>query len=150
MYSLEDPESDGTFKIDRLSGTIRTTKSLDFEERQVHSLLVLANDKGNPSLSSEATVTINVVDVNENLYAPQFSDFVLTGSVRENMPVGSFVVQVNATDLDPPGMDSDLEYSIRGGDGIGIFSIDRSGKCVCVCLCRSSKANTEIISTYDI
>lgn len=128
LYSLEDTDSDGTFKIDRLSGTIRTTKPLDFEERQVHSLIVFANDKGNPSLSSEATVTINVVDVNENMYAPVFSDFVLTGKVKENQPLGSFVMQVNATDLDPPGGDSNIEYSIRGGDGIGIFSIDNKGK----------------------
>ncbi|KAJ8966922.1 hypothetical protein NQ314_003225 [Rhamnusium bicolor] len=128
LYSLEDSDSDGTFKIDRLSGTIRTTKPLDFEERQVHSLIVFASDKGNPSMSSEATVTINVVDVNENMHAPQFSDFVLTGEVKENKPVGSFVMQVNATDMDPPGGDSNVEYSIRGGDGIGIFTIDNQGR----------------------
>lgn len=128
LYSLEDSDSDGTFKIDRSSGTIRTTKPLDFEERQVHSLIVFANDRGNPSLSSEASVTVNVVDVNENTYAPQFSDFVLSGSVLENHPVGTIVMQVNATDNDPPGEDSRIEYSIRGGDGIGIFSIDDKGK----------------------
>lgn len=128
LYSLEDSDSDGTFKIDRLSGTIRTTKPLDFEERQVHSLIVFANDKGTPSLSSEATVTVYVVDVNENMHAPQFSDFVLTGKVKENRPVGTVVMRVNATDLDPPGGDSNIEYSIRGGDGIGIFSIDNEGK----------------------
>lgn len=126
-YALEDSDSDGTFRIDRLSGTIRTTKPLDFEERQVHSLIVFASDLGNPSLSSEATITIHVVDVNENMYAPIFSDFVLAGSIAENQPVGAIVMQVNATDADPPGEDSRMEYSIRGGDGIGIFSIDPKG-----------------------
>lgn len=130
VYSLEDTDSEGTFKIDRLSGTIRTTKPLDFEERQVHSLIVYASDRGNPSLSSEATVTVNIVDVNENMHAPQFSDFVLTGKVKENQAVGSFVMQVNATDQDPPGGDSNVEYSIRGGDGIGIFSIDNQDPAV--------------------
>lgn len=128
IYSLEDSDSDGSFKIDKLSGTIRTTKPLDFEERQVHSLIVFANDKGNPSLSSEASVTVNIVDVNENLHAPQFSDFVLSGAVRENQPIRTEVMRVNATDLDPPGEDSRIEYSIRGGDGIGIFSIDNKGE----------------------
>lgn len=128
VYSSEDVDSDGSFKIDRLSGTIRTIKPLDFEERQVHSLIVFANDRGNPSLSSEVSVTINVVDVNENMYAPQFSDFVLTGSVLENQPAGAVVMQVNATDHDPPGEDSRVEYSIRGGDGIGLFSIDKKGE----------------------
>ncbi|KAL3276610.1 hypothetical protein HHI36_011982, partial [Cryptolaemus montrouzieri] len=127
IYSLEDSDSDGTFKIDKLSGTIRTTKLLDYEERQVHSLVVFANDRGNPSLSSETGVTINVVDVNENLHTPQFSDSVIAGKVRENQPIGTFVMQVNASDADPPGGDSNIEYSIRGGDGIGIFSIDNQG-----------------------
>ncbi|KAK4880913.1 hypothetical protein RN001_004232 [Aquatica leii] len=128
LYTLEDSDSDGTFKIDTLSGTIRTTKLLDFEERQVHSLIVFANDRGNPSLSSETSIVINVVDVNENLYAPVFNDFVISGSVLENQKIGTVVMQVNATDHDPPGEDSRIEYSIRGGDGIGIFSIDTKGK----------------------
>lgn len=129
VYTLEDTDNEeGTFKIDRLSGTIRTTRALDFEERQVHSLVVCASDKGNPSLSSEVSVTINVVDVNENNYAPHFGEFVLSGSVAENQPVGTIVMEVNAEDNDPPGEDSRIEYSIRGGDGIGIFSIDNKGK----------------------
>lgn len=141
FYSSEDVDSDGSFKIDSLSGTIRTTKLLDFEERQVHSLIVFANDRGNPSLSSEVSVTINVIDVNENMYAPQFSDFVLSGAVMENRPIGTVVMQINATDHDPPGEDSRVEYSIRGGDGIGIFSIDNKGKSLYVglvisCICR--------------
>ncbi|XP_050293822.1 fat-like cadherin-related tumor suppressor homolog isoform X3 [Anthonomus grandis grandis] len=126
-YTLEDSDSDGTFKIDKLSGTVRTTKPLDFEERQVHSLMVFANDRGNPSLSSEATVTVNVVDVNENAHAPIFSEAVLIGNVSENRPVGTVVMKVSAIDLDPPGGDSMVEYSIKDGDGIGLFSIDNEG-----------------------
>nr|XP_023018375.1 fat-like cadherin-related tumor suppressor homolog [Leptinotarsa decemlineata] len=126
-YFLENNDGDDIFTIDEISGSIRTTKALDFEERQVHSLLVFASDRGTPSLSSEARVTINVVDVNENMYTPQFEDFVLTGKVKENQPVGTFVMQVNATDLDPPGGDSNIDYSIRSGDGVGIFSIDKKG-----------------------
>ncbi|XP_066149601.1 fat-like cadherin-related tumor suppressor homolog isoform X2 [Euwallacea fornicatus] len=127
-YFLESSDSDGTFTVDKLSGTVRTTKPLDFEERQVHSVMVLARDRGNPSLSSEATLTINVVDVNENAHAPLFPDAVLTGSVRENRPIGSIVMTVTAVDLDPPGGgDALIEYSIRGGDGIGLFSIDNNG-----------------------
>ncbi|XP_060526655.1 fat-like cadherin-related tumor suppressor homolog isoform X2 [Cylas formicarius] len=126
-YSLEDSDSDGTFVVDKLSGTIRTTKALDFEERQVHSLMVFASDRGNPSLSSEATVTVHVVDVNENVHVPTFSDSVLVGKVSENKPPGTVVTRVNATDADPPGGDSNVEYAIKGGDGIGLFSIDNEG-----------------------
>lgn len=126
-YSLSE-DSESSFKIDKLSGTIRTTKSLDFEERQVHSVIVKAIDRGTPALSSETSVIIEVIDVNENKYAPQFEDFVLSGSVSENQPIGTHVMVVAAKDSDAPGPDSRITYSIRGGDGLGLFSIDGDGK----------------------
>lgn len=126
-YSLSE-DSESSFKIDKFSGTIRTTKSLDFEERQVHSITVKAIDRGTPALSSETSVIIEVIDVNENKYAPQFDDFVLSGSVAENQPIGTHVMVVTAKDSDAPGPDSRITYSIRGGDGLGLFSIDGDGK----------------------
>jgi protocadherin Fat 1/2/3 len=75
-------EGEGYFKIDKQSGTIRTAKQLDFEERQIHSLIINAIDKGIPTLSSSATLIVEVIDVNENRFAPQFEDFVLMGSVK--------------------------------------------------------------------
>lgn len=45
---------EGFFKIDKSTGTIRTAKQLDFEERQIYSLAIVAVDKGNPSLSSSS------------------------------------------------------------------------------------------------
>lgn len=126
-YSLSE-DSESSFKIDKFSGTIRTTKALDFEERQVHSVIVKAIDRGTPALSSETSVIIEVIDVNENKFAPQFEDFVLSGSVSENQPVGTHVMIVAAKDSDAPGPDSRITYSIRGGDGLGLFSIDGDGK----------------------
>ncbi|CAL7945195.1 unnamed protein product [Xylocopa violacea] len=129
-YFLSDAmESEGYFKVDKMSGTIRTTQSLDFEERQVHTLTILARDRGEPSLSSETMVIIEVVDVNENMHAPVFDDFVVSASVFENQPVGTLVTTVRAKDADPLGGDSRVGYTIRGGDGIGIFSIDNEGEC---------------------
>jgi protocadherin Fat 1/2/3 len=119
---------EGIFSVDRLSGTIRTVEALDFEERQVHSLTVRARDRGSPSLFTDTNVIVEVVDVNENLHAPLFDDFVVSTSVRENQPIGTLVTTVRATDADPPGDDSRVAYSIRGGDGIGLFSIDSEGK----------------------
>ncbi|XP_017885413.1 fat-like cadherin-related tumor suppressor homolog [Ceratina calcarata] len=127
-YFLSDAtESEGFFKVDKVSGTIRTTQSLDFEERQVHTLSIVAKDRGEPSLSSETMVIIEVIDVNENLHAPVFDDFVVSASVYENQPVGTLVTTVRAKDADPVGGDSKIGYTIRDGDGIGIFSIDDEG-----------------------
>lgn len=127
LYSISD-DIDQNFKIDKYTGTIRTTKALDFEERQIHSLTVRAIDRGTPSISSEATVIVEIIDVNENRFAPQFEDFVLTGSVAENQAPGTHVMTVIAKDADAPGPDSRISYSIRGGDGLGIFTIDHEGK----------------------
>ncbi|XP_018345119.1 PREDICTED: fat-like cadherin-related tumor suppressor homolog [Trachymyrmex septentrionalis] len=128
-YFLSDAmESEGFFKVDKVSGTVRTTQSLDFEERQVHTLTIVARDRGEPSLSSETMLVIEVIDVNENLYTPVFDDFVVSASVFENQPIGTLVTTVRAKDADPPGGDSRIGYSIRGGDGVGIFSIDNEGE----------------------
>lgn len=94
------------------------------------TICVLASDKGNPPLTSEATILVDVIDVNENQYTPQFEDFVLAGdgnSVRENQPIGTYVMNINTRDNDPPGPDSRMAFSIRGGDGLGLFTIDNEG-----------------------
>ncbi|XP_075235036.1 fat-like cadherin-related tumor suppressor homolog [Lycorma delicatula] len=121
---LGEAEVDIPFKIDRLTGTVRTLKKLDFEERQIHSLTVRAKDRGTPSLSAEATLIIEIVDVNENLHPPQFDDFVVSASVAENQPIGTLVTTIKASDADPPGDDSRVGYYIRAGSGVGYFSID--------------------------
>lgn len=128
-YSIiEHGDYGGFFKIDALTGTVRTLKSLDFEERQIHNLVIRAADRGVPSLFSETSVVIEIIDVNENLYSPLFDDFVLEGSVRENQPVGTRVLTIKASDADPPGMDSRINYSVKGGSGMGFFSVDNEGK----------------------
>ncbi|XP_011501552.1 PREDICTED: fat-like cadherin-related tumor suppressor homolog [Ceratosolen solmsi marchali] len=123
----DEPDVEAFFEIDRLSGAVRTSRKLDFEERQLHTLTIIGKDKGEPVLSSETILIVEVVDVNENLHAPLFNDFVTSASVFENQPVGSLVTQVRARDADPPGGDSRVGYSIRGGDGVGLFSIDNEG-----------------------
>ncbi|XP_046644672.1 fat-like cadherin-related tumor suppressor homolog isoform X5 [Daphnia pulicaria] len=115
------------FSIDKVTGTVRLARRLDFEDRSVYNLTVRAKDRGSPSLSSEAYLAVEVVDVNENLYAPRFEDFVTEASVRENAPPGTLVAKVTATDADPSGDDSRLSYAIRGGTGLGLFSIDNEG-----------------------
>lgn len=126
-YSLELNDED-IFSIDKLTGTIRTTKELNFEDRQVHRLVVKARDRGAPSLHSETNVIIEVIDVNENVFSPIFNDFVVSCSIKENLPIGSYVTTVKAVDYDVLEDDSKVSYSIRGGDGLGYFTIDDEGK----------------------
>lgn len=128
-YSLqEELVDDGVFKIDKYTGVIRTQGYLDYETRQVHNLIVSAIDRGTPSLTSNVPVVIEIIDVNENRFAPEFSDFVFVGSIMENQPKDTIVMRINATDADPYGLDSKISYSIRGGDGMGVFAVSEEGK----------------------
>lgn len=127
-YFLSDAmEDEGYFKVDKVSGTVRITRPLAFEERQVHTITIVAADRGEPTMSSETMLIVEVVDVNENLHAPHFDDFITSASVSENQAIGTLVTTVKAKDADKPGIDSRVGYSIRGGDGLGFFSIDNQG-----------------------
>ncbi|KAM7398079.1 hypothetical protein PAMA_006109 [Pampus argenteus] len=75
------------------------------------------------SLFNDFNRTFEVVDVNENLYAPYFSDFTVRGSVKENSRAGTSVLTVSAKD-DDRGRDGVLRYSVKGGSGLGTFTID--------------------------
>ncbi|XP_054868346.1 protocadherin Fat 3a isoform X5 [Amphiprion ocellaris] len=122
-YSLAN-DYNGWFEVDRASGAIRLTKELDYETQQFYNLTVKAKDKGRPvSLLSVTFVEVEVVDVNENLYAPYFSHFALTGVVKENARIGTTVLQVTAND-DDAGRDGEIQYSIHDGSGLGRFAID--------------------------
>ncbi|XP_016104917.1 protocadherin Fat 3-like isoform X2 [Sinocyclocheilus grahami] len=122
-YSLAN-DFDGHFEVDKTSGAIRLTKELDYETQQFFNLTVRAKDKGRPvSLLSVSFVELEVVDVNENLYAPYFSNFAMNGSVKESIRIGTSVLQVSARD-DDTGRDGEVQYSIRDGSGLGRFTID--------------------------
>lgn len=118
-----------TFSLDSISGTVRLFKPLDFEARQIYNITIQAQDGGVPVLRSVAYVIIEVIDVNENLHSPMFSSFAMTGAVLEGQEIGTFVMQVKATDEDVMPENSRLSYYIDDeGDGVGIFSIDQLGK----------------------
>ena len=137
-YTLADHQDHGSetrvkFEVDELSGSVRIREALDYEKRQVYNITVKAFDLGSPSLSSIATLYVEVIDVNENIFPPKFESFFLRASVRENEPVGSHVAKVTAIDYDgqlrgdPDSDDARVSYSIRGGDGLGTFWVDNEG-----------------------
>ncbi|EDL10121.1 mCG133388, isoform CRA_d, partial [Mus musculus] len=71
---------------------------LDREHQSSHHLILTAMDGGDPPLSSTTQVWIKVTDANDN--APVFSQDTYKVSLRENIPPGTLVLQVTATDQD--------------------------------------------------
>lgn len=67
-YSLTEDSSHGAFSVDSLTGAIRTTRSLDRESRAQYTLRAVATDGcARGPLTSVATVTVQVEDVNDNV-----------------------------------------------------------------------------------
>ncbi|XP_053092858.1 protocadherin alpha-3 isoform X15 [Pangasianodon hypophthalmus] len=73
-------------------------KSLDRETSPSHKLLLTALDGGKPPRSGTMEITIDVLDVNDNI--PVFTEDSYSVKLSENVPIGTTVAQVNATDLD--------------------------------------------------
>nr|XP_033783598.1 protocadherin gamma-A4-like [Geotrypetes seraphini] len=85
-------------------------KSLDREEQAVHHLILTASDGGDPVRSGTAQIHVIVLDANDN--APVFNQSVYKVEVLENVPIGTVVVTLNATDKDE-GMHSEIKYLFR-------------------------------------
>nr|XP_020442166.1 protocadherin alpha-3-like [Monopterus albus] len=84
-------------------------KSLDREKTRQHLLFVTAVDGGKPQKSGTLNVSIIVLDSNDN--RPVFSQELYNIEITENVPVGTSVIQMNATDADE-GTNSEIEYSL--------------------------------------
>ncbi|KAM6422630.1 protocadherin gamma-B5-like [Liasis olivaceus] len=73
-------------------------KPLDRESEPTLQLTVTALDGGKPTKAGTAQIRINVTDANDN--PPIFTQEIYTVSLRENIPVGFLVLQLEASDKD--------------------------------------------------
>ncbi|XP_062044950.1 protocadherin gamma-B5 isoform X18 [Lepus europaeus] len=85
-------------------------KTLDREQQSYHRLILTALDGGDPSLSGTTELRIQVTDANDN--PPVFTQDVYRVGLRENLPPGTAVLRVSATDQDA-GINSEITYSLR-------------------------------------
>uniref|UniRef100_A0A8C2E4Q2 FAT atypical cadherin 2 n=1 Tax=Cyprinus carpio TaxID=7962 RepID=A0A8C2E4Q2_CYPCA len=122
-YNLKNSEA-GTFFLDTSTGCLTLERELDFEKQQFYNLTVRAVDHGKPrSLSSSCFIEVEVLDVNENLNRPLFTQFVHNAAVMEDATVGTSVLTLTTVDNDL-GRDGVVRYYIHDGSGLGIFTID--------------------------
>lgn len=104
-------------------------RPLDREQQAVHKYVLTAVDGGVPQKTGTALLVIRVLDSNDN--APVFDQSVYTVSLKENSPVGTLVIQLNATDMDE-GQNGEIVYSLSSHNPPRIrdlFNIDsRTGR----------------------
>ncbi|KAG5849908.1 hypothetical protein ANANG_G00076670 [Anguilla anguilla] len=109
-YSIErasDPEKH--FYIDITSGMLMTVQPLDREELAWHNITVLAMEMNNPSQIGSVSVTVRVLDVNDN--APELSQF-NEAFLCESAKAGQLIQTVTAVDPDEPLGGQHFYYSL--------------------------------------
>ncbi|XP_071380382.1 protocadherin alpha-8-like [Centroberyx affinis] len=111
---IKDKGEDGKIPI------LVLQKSLDREAVRSHSLVLTALDGGKPPKSGDMNIRVDVLDVNDN--TPIFSKDVYSVMLDENAPVGTTVIQVNATDLDD-GPNGDVVYSFGNSVNRRLFKL---------------------------
>ncbi|KAI2657244.1 Protocadherin-20 [Labeo rohita] len=91
----------GPFRIHEETGVISVAESLDREQQETYILTVLAWDGGEPSQEGFATVSIHILDLNDN--PPAFSTPHFYFFVSESIPQLSQVGKVTVSDADKGG-----------------------------------------------
>ncbi|XP_036440339.1 B-cadherin-like [Colossoma macropomum] len=107
---------------DKQEGIITTVKPLDFEQNSKFTLLVVVENDvpfAKPLTTSTATVTVNVLDVND---APVFDPEEKIISKREDVAVGSELIMYTATDPDTARTQK-VTYRV-GSDPAGWLRVD--------------------------
>ncbi|XP_040185436.1 neural-cadherin-like [Rana temporaria] len=131
-YNLEEglvPESNMpvrfylTMNREDGSASVLVAENLDYETTRNFILKIRAQNVAPVPLAAFTTVYINITDVNDNV--PFFSSSIYEASVTEGLELGTFVLQVSASDQDL-GLNGEIMYSIledRSGDH-ALFHID--------------------------
>ena len=113
------------FQVVARSGVLYLTKPLDYETRQSYEFRLQVRTGGG-NVDDEVNVVVHVDDVDENLHAPVFARANLETSLRrENTKSGHLVQELDASDKDA-GLNGQVKYYIRGGNGAGMFTIENA------------------------
>ncbi|XP_056238326.1 protocadherin alpha-8-like isoform X10 [Seriola aureovittata] len=111
-------------KGESVSAELILQKPLDREKQPVIKLTLTAVDGGTPLKSGTSQIIINILDVNDNI--PLFTKSLYKTSISENVPLGTTVITVTATDADE-GPNGDISYSLSSKDQdhvLQMFQID--------------------------
>ncbi|CAG5136818.1 unnamed protein product [Candidula unifasciata] len=112
-YNLQDV-SNSEFIINPITGSIKVKTSFDYELKRQINFTVVAEDKGNPRRSGKATVSVNILDENDQV--PYFTQSRFNIAVSEYSRPGDLIGEIKAFDFEE-GNNGQLEISIIPGTG---------------------------------
>ncbi|KAL6472169.1 hypothetical protein MHYP_G00183570 [Metynnis hypsauchen] len=123
---LDTPVSSYIY-INSDNGSIYTMHSFDYEKMKVFQIQVQAKDHGSPSLSSNATVHVFILDQNDNAPAVIYPSAVLGSVSHQRMPrsakAGHLVTKVTAVDADS-GHNAWISYRLAEATDASLFSVN--------------------------
>ncbi|KAF7245171.1 Cadherin-6 [Varanus komodoensis] len=141
-YILSGDGAGDLFIINENTGDIQATRRLDREEKPVYTLRAQAvNKRTGVPVEPESEFIIKIHDINDN--EPLFTKDIYNASVPEMSDVGTFVVQVTATDADDPtyGNSARVVYSILQGQPY--FSVESESGIIKTALLNMDRENKE-------
>lgn len=117
-YAITGGNTSNAFAINPTTGliTVNNAAAIDFETNPIFNLTIQVTDNGAPPLSSTATLTINLTNVNDPPTIPPQAF-----SLTENSPLGTVVGTVTSSDGDAG---QTRTYAITAGNANGAFSIN--------------------------
>ena len=120
LYSLDSTEQI-PFDINPDTGRVATTAVLDRETRDSYVFVVTATDRGSPARSNSTTVTVTVLDINDNC----------PNVINENTGISIIeesageVLDNNLQVVDPDaGLNGELNYTLSDPEQRMLFSIN--------------------------
>uniref|UniRef100_A0A672NR65 Protocadherin-16 n=1 Tax=Sinocyclocheilus grahami TaxID=75366 RepID=A0A672NR65_SINGR len=142
IYSVISGNEMGYFHMES-TGHLYLNSSLDYESQNVHILTIQARDSGICSLSSTQTLTVKILDVNDN--PPVFQQHIYNTTIMENREPGEIIITVTAVDLDSEA-NSAVSYSLLPGPGYELFTINsHTGQ-----ISTSTRLDREIQSSFTL
>uniref|UniRef100_A0A673CIZ3 Cadherin 18 n=1 Tax=Sphaeramia orbicularis TaxID=375764 RepID=A0A673CIZ3_9TELE len=126
-YFIENEEERPLyFTIGVNSGIIRTSQVLDREETAWHNITVMAAEVDNPRMMTHVPITIQVLDVNDNI--PSISGGNNAVIACESTKIGQVIQTIRAADRDnfangkfsfrvPPELPANPNFTIRDNGG---------------------------------
>lgn len=146
QYSMNEDEEviKSTFRIDPHTGTLTLASQLDREVVSKYTLTVLATDGGAEPRTASTTLTVVVMDYNDN--PPVFARESYVTAVPEDTATGTAVLELSVLDADEKT--ATLDYFVTSGDPKGHFLVHTSGQVyVAAALDREQQAEYRLTIT---
>ena len=122
-YSIQSGNGDLRFTLDPNNGHLTIANVLDRETTDNYNIVIIAEDAGTPQQTGTTTLSITVVDANDN--APVYTSASYPVTVDRTASIGTNMVQVSTTDADI-NSNGQVEYYIVSGDTDNLFIVDQT------------------------